>query len=368
MLYSLLFAVALNPQLAADEPPQAAALVERFNREKSPVWADGDIATFFFRGEAERVELLAAGEIKALERIPSSDVWTLTSTYPGLERAVISYMIAPKREPGAAERPQRAPQESVWRGPKAPPQAARAADLRGSLKTIEIESSALAAQRKLTVYFPPGFEPGRVKGVIYAADGESIERYAPFLEPLITSGKIPPVLLVGVHSGGYIGGAPEFKNYDAKKDMRVQEYFPGINEELFAKHETFFCSEVTSYSQREWKVSSHAKDRALFGCSNGGRFVFEMAMRHPDEFGNVLAFSVPGAGEIALPPSLKTAARFYLEVGTWEREFETYTKRLAAALERAGFQAEFRSRAGGHDEAIWREEFARALVLAFGSG
>ena len=90
-------------------------------------------------------------------------------------------------------------------------------------------------------------------------------------------------------------------------------------------------------------------------------------MRRPAQFGHVLAFSVPGGGEISLPQAFKTAAHFYLEAGTWEGPFEAYTKRLAAVLERAGVTTQFRLCVGGHDEAIWREEFANAVAWAFGS-
>ncbi len=150
--------------------------------------------------------------------------------------------------------------------------------------------------------------------------------------------------------------------------MRAQEYFPGIDPDRFARHEAFFCSEVTAWAERQWNVSGLAKDRVIFGCSNGGRFAFEMAMRHPDQFGHVLAFSVPGGGVIALPEGLKTAAHFYLEAGTWEKQFLTYTTRLADELRRAGVQTELQVRVGGHDEAIWCDEFARALVETFGAG
>ena len=136
----------------------------------------------------------------------------------------------------------------------------RGSRARGSLKTFEIESKALDARRKLTVYLPPEFGPGRARCVVYAADGEQMDRYACFLEPLITAHKLPPTVVVGVHSGGYVGGAPDYKNYDTKKDMRAQEYFPGINSERFAKHEIFFCSEVTEWAEQQWKVSGDPKD------------------------------------------------------------------------------------------------------------
>src|SRR5262245_34210311 len=76
---------------AQKERPSAAALIERFTREKSPAWADGETATFFFRGDALKVEVIAGGDFKALERIGTSDVWSVTFKLPEVERAVISY-------------------------------------------------------------------------------------------------------------------------------------------------------------------------------------------------------------------------------------------------------------------------------------
>ena len=244
--------------LAVDDPPDAAALTERFQREKSPVWADGEKVTFFFRGEAESVRIIAGGDIKALVQIPASDVWTLELVLPGLERAVISYSISAITKSGHAKAPPTSPTKGTWRGPKAPPSASSVSKIRGLLKTFDIDSKALEARRRLTVYFPPGFEPGRASRVVYAADGEGAYAYAQILEPLITSGRIPSTLLVGVHSGGYKGGA-DLRSYDTKKDMRAQEYFPGLDVELFAKHETFFCSEVAAHAEREWKVGRDAK-------------------------------------------------------------------------------------------------------------
>jgi len=366
ILPGTLIAIATLFALAgADEQPSAKALVARFDREKSPVWADGDTATFFFRGEAERVEVIAGGDFKALKRIPSSNVWTVALKLPDFERAVISYSFTVTkngRRQNATTRLQ-----GVWRGPKAPEQVVETAELRGSVKTVEIESKALGMPRKLTVYLAPGFEPAKPHRVIYATDGEGTERFARVLEPLVVTSKLPPMVMIGVHGGGYQGGAPDFKNYDTKKDFRAQEYFPGINPERFAKHEAFFCTEVARWAEREVRVSGEASNRVLFGCSNGARFVFEMAMRHPDRYASVLAFSVPGGGPIKLPEGLQTKTRFYLEAGTWEQNFQEYTSRLSHTLEDAGIAVQFRSRAGGHDEAIWREEFARGLRSAFGT-
>ncbi len=360
----LLAVLASGPLTAPAQPPSAPALIERFDREKSPVWADGDTATFFFRGEAANVDLIAGGDFKSLTRVPSSDVWTVSITLPDLEQAVISYEFTAANPAGSPKAPVR--RSGVWRGAKAPPAAVQIAELKGSLKSFEIESKALEARRKVSVYLPPGFQKSIGRRALYAIDGENIDRFVRVLEPLVTSGELSPIVVVGVHSGGYLRGADDSQSYDTKKDLRAQEYFPGINPDRFARHELFFCSEVVDWAEREWNVSKDSEDRALFGCSNGGRFVFEMAVRHPDRFGHVLAFAVPGRAPVTLPEGFKTSTHFYLEAGTWETAYHLYTSQVAGRLRELGARVEFRARVGGHDEAIWRDEFAIGLVREFG--
>jgi hypothetical protein len=205
---------------AQEERPSAGALIERHSREKSPVWADGETATFFFRGEALKVEVIAGGDYKTLDRVGTSDVWSVTFKLPDVERAVISYQLTATRK-GSPNKVV-SPQEGVWRGAKAPPPVAETTKLRGTLNTVEIESRSLWARRKLTVYSPPVLVSGKAIPVVYAADGEGIGGHARVLEPLISAGALPPIVIVGVHSSGYLGGAPDFANYDTKKDLRAQ--------------------------------------------------------------------------------------------------------------------------------------------------
>ena len=96
-LLSLPLLPAFGPPLDRD-PPAAQALIDRHEREKSPVWADGDTATFFYRAEAEQVNLFLGGERLKLRRIPGSDVWTTTVRRPGLEKGVFTYSLRPGRK------------------------------------------------------------------------------------------------------------------------------------------------------------------------------------------------------------------------------------------------------------------------------
>src|ERR1700722_1155624 len=76
---------------ALAEPPKATALIECQRKEESPVWADGDTATFYYRGPADEVQVIFGGDFRPLKRIAGSDVWTLAVTLPDLDQAVFSY-------------------------------------------------------------------------------------------------------------------------------------------------------------------------------------------------------------------------------------------------------------------------------------
>src|SRR3954447_12058341 len=84
--------------VAEPDKPTARALIDRHAKENGPIWADGDKLTFFYRGEAEQVTLLFGGDTKQLERLPDSDVWTISFTKPDAERAVVTYAFLPGKK------------------------------------------------------------------------------------------------------------------------------------------------------------------------------------------------------------------------------------------------------------------------------
>ena len=360
-----LLAIAAVFALAWADEPNVEVLSARFDREKSPVWADGDTATFFYRGEAERVEVIAGGDFKSLTRIPSSNAWTVAVKLPDLERAVISYYFTVTKNGSRQNSTTRL--EGVWRGPKAPEPAAETAELRGSLKTLEIESNALGMRRKLTVYLPQGFEPAKPHRVIYAADGEGTERFARVLEPLIVTSKLPPIVMVGAHGGGYEGVRPTSRITTRRKT---------------SGHKSTF-RESTPSGLRNTKSSSALKSPAgpnvntrslatrTTGCFSDAQTAAVSCLSWrcgiPIDLGWSWLFPYRAAARSHCPKGCGRKRGFSLEAGTWEQSFQEYTSRLSRAIEDAGVAVQFRSRVGGHDEAIWREEFARGLLSAFGT-
>jgi enterochelin esterase-like enzyme len=357
-----LLALVMPARLGIEPPPTAQALIERQAKEKAPVWVDGDTATFFYRGEADQLSLVLGGETLHLQRLPDSDVWTLRVQRPDLERGLFTYALIPARKGQPAPKPGERVTFHTWRGPKAPPAPDVVRELKGTERTASIESKALGEKRAVRVYLPPGHDKTRPYPVVYATDGRL---NADVLEPLITSGKVRPVIVVATSSGGYLGKRDGAGEYDVRKDLRALEYIPRLDPDHFAKHERFFCEEVLAWAERELGASTERQDRAVFGCSNGARFAVEMGLRHPELFGNVFAFSVAGARQFEAPGRRERSPTYYLAAGTWEKAFHKMTADVAEKLKAGQAPVVLTSRVAGHDEAMWRDEFAAAVQQTF---
>lgn len=327
-------------------------LLSRWQREKAPVWADGDHLTFVYRGEAEAVDLIGGLQLP-MWRVADSDVWAVTVRVRDLYRAALSYGFAPRASAVSPDTGTRLlPPTRAWRGPAAPPPPPAAATLRGALRGYEIDSRHLAERRRVVVYVPPGYNPGGGLPAVYLADGGLVRDFAPVLEPRIGR-DVPPVLLVGV---------------EAKPDpVRQQEYLPGVARRRFEQHHRFFVEEVRAWAEAQLGAGRSRERRAVFGASNGARFAVEVGLRHPEVYGTVIAFSMAGAASVRRAARRRAAERprHYLVAGTLEHAFHANTARHAAALAAAGVVHVFRERVAGHDLLLWREEFPDAVAWAF---
>ena len=336
-------------------------LLARREQEGAPAWADGDELTFFYQGGADAVHVCCSIESR-MWQVEGSDAWSVTLRIDGLSRAVISYGFVPYRE-GLPDW-ENATERRVWRGPDAPPALERAESLTGEVQTTAIESEALGEERSVTVYLPPGHDPSQSLPVVYAADGESVDRFAAVLDPLIVEGSVPPFVMVGAHSGGYTGSR---ERYEPQYDLRKQEYVWGANLERFEAHEQFFVEELSAWAEENLGVSSDRDQRAVFGYSNGGAFAITLGIRHPEQYGNVFAFSAAmGDASWGTPDWTGDGApRHYLVAGTLE-PFRRTTARWARTLSTLEVDHVYQEWVAGHEFVMWQEEFPSALEWAFG--
>lgn len=337
-------------------------LIRRSEDENGPFWAGENSAKLVYRGEAKTVSAWLAGKQLPLNRVGDSDVWFGSRELDGLAKGILTYSFVVTDSDGKTTLVRNA--KFNWRGPDSPASVNLAKGLTGELKEFELSSKHIDAPRKVSVYFPPGEEDGA--RVIYLADGSSASMYAQVLEPLIVARKILPVVIVGVHNGGYLGERkPDFSDYDFEKDMRAAEYLPELGSAHFSKHEKFFCKEVIDWAEKTLGVSDKREHRLVMGHSNGGRFAVTMGVNHPEVYGHVIGLSVAAGStpEFDKPPEIK--ATYYLAAGTWEEKFHTHTSDFDQKLKQSGFQSTFSSRVSGHDETMWQEEFATAIQDIF---
>src|SRR5262249_27568371 len=156
-----------------------------------------------------------------------------------LAKGVFTYMLVPGKKGEPLFKPGQRFTPHHWRGPQAPPGPERTELFKGEVKTLDFESKALGGKRAIRGYLPPGHDRTKSYPVIYSTDGNDGSN---ILEPLITSGKVPPLIVVAASSGNYLGDRDAA--YDPKKDLRSMEYLSGEDAGRYAQHETFFCVEL----------------------------------------------------------------------------------------------------------------------------
>ena len=370
MTYVLITTPTVSGQTTIDESVTViqrewtkAALQKRYKREGARAWRDKDTLTIFRRSGASRVWVVGSIQ-KPMRRVEGSDCWVLDVEVKQLDEAVIGYGFLEGNATALVD-------QQVWRGPDAPLAVQQAAQLKGRMEHDRVRFNALNENRKVEVYLPPGHNRRQSYPVVYMADGESTSAYAQMLEPAILSGKLPPTIIVGVHSGGYRGESG--KTSQMEWDFRAIEYLLGAEEMIgeklvhknhFSAHEQFFTQLVRQRAEKRYGAAKNRDQRILFGCSNGAAFVVAMAQRHPDLYGNVLAFSLAGRQPMVPAWQPQEAPGHYLVAGLLEPAFYRLTKTYADQLAAAGHEAAFRDRVSGHDGLMWREEFVAAVQWA----
>jgi enterochelin esterase-like enzyme len=312
-------------------------------------WAQGDVLHVLWRGHAEQVQLGGGVQPRLWPVAGADDLWEASLRIRRLDEAVISVVVAP-HAPGQ-QGPVRMTGRLIWRGPRAPAARPAAERLRGAIEEHSLDSAALCAARRVTVYRPPG----RAVAGCVLADGEAAHGFARVLEPAIDDGSVPPVLLVGVHTGTDPGGLRP-----GRPDRRAQEYLPGHHRQRFAAHLRFVADEVVPWAAR--RFGPVPGTWAAAGFSNGAAWAIAAAQRRPEVFGAVAALSAGVVPKRISGQSRSVPVRHYLAAGTLEPGFRRATRDWAERLRRAGLPCRHEEWIGGHDHLWWEQQFPAALA------
>lgn len=154
-----------------------------------------------------------------------------------------------------------------------------------SAPSIQNNKGGEDANRKLTIYLPPGYEKGNQRYPTlyflhgYAADAADMMQWLELnklMDSAISSGKMRPMILVLPSS--------------------MTNYFGSFysNSSVTGNWADYIGKDVVDYIDRNYRTLANRSHRGLFGHSMGGNGALKMAMLFADRFSTVYAMS-PGA-------------------------------------------------------------------------
>jgi predicted alpha/beta superfamily hydrolase len=251
-------------------------------------------------------------------------------------------------------------------------------------------SKILNNDRDVQVYLPPGYESKKARRypVLYFQDGQNLFDGATSFIPgqewqmdetaqtLITSGKIEPLIIVGV----YNTGRDRVAEYTPAEDPK---YKAGGKADLFGR---FLIEELKPFIDARYRTIPDAKHTGLGGSSLGGLVSLYLGLKYSDAFGKlaVVSPSVFWGDKFIVryveAMGKKPNDRIWLDIGTKEgrdaseaAESLTNTRLLRDNLIRKGWKLQkdlqyFEAEGAEHNERAWASRVGAILQFLFAKG
>jgi predicted alpha/beta superfamily hydrolase len=243
----------------------------------------------------------------------------------------------------------------------------------------EFHSRYLENDRTVMVYLPPDYDPATADRypVLYLHDGQNVFdeatsfgdewRVDETAQELITSGRIDPIIVVGVYNTG---------------DHRIDEYTPtpSIHDAIGGHADDYgrmLVEELKPFIDQTYKTFPGAANTAIGGSSLGGLLTMHLGLRYPTAFGKLAVLS-PSVWwdnrvilrEVEAIPG-KRPQRIWLDAGVLEGERVIGDARLLRdALIAKGWVLDddlmyFEAEDGEHNERSWAARVAPVLEFLF---
>ena len=254
----------------------------------------------------------------------------------------------------------------------------------GHLVVEPLASKVFGNSRMLRVWLPPGYDADdRAKRypVLYLNDGQNLFDACTSMfssdewkadetaTTLIESGKIPPMIIVGIDNAG-------------KKD-RPKEYLPFPDETLTPatpevhgkEYPRFLLDEVIPLINKDFRTDDRPDKTGLGGSSYGAGIALYTVMTHPDRFGRLLleSPSLYAHDDFLLHEAERVhhwPEKIFIGVGS-VREPVDDVHRLTEIFRRAGLGSDrvrvVEQVGAAHDEQAWAGRFPTALQFLYGA-
>lgn len=250
----------------------------------------------------------------------------------------------------------------------------------GTLSKLWYKSDVLGMNRRVYVYTPPGYEGGNKKYpvffLLHGGGGDedawvTMGRATQIMDNLIAVGKAKPMIIV-MTNGNANQSAAQNDVPAPRQQLSIADYmrFAGKFEESLVK-------DVIPFIEKNFRVYSDSKYRAIAGLSMGGLHTQTVTYNYPGIFDYIGVFSMGlmnltsqqdqvaeqlRAGQIE---TLKNSGYklYWIACGTEDFVFDGVTE-LRKLLDSHNFKYVYRESEGGHTWANWRiylSEFAPML-------
>jgi len=218
--------------------------------------------------------------------------------------------------------------------------------------------------RDIRVYLPPGYTEHDRYAVVYCQDGEdffNFGRIATIAQRLILEEIWAPFAVVGV---------------DVDKRWRTAEYAPdGMRHESYVR---FWEEELMPFVEARFALRTDPHGRVLAGASLGAAVSLALALRRPQQYPNVLAFS--GAFDEASLRLIRAAEdlsvlRVWMVVGLGETAFATergtfdfvaLNRKAREELVGKGARVTYEEKPGEHKWGFWQALLPEGLAAFLG--
>jgi enterochelin esterase-like enzyme len=253
------------------------------------------------------------------------------------------------------------------------------------LVTFYVNSTALRADRRITVWLSPGVTAATRSSVLYLNDGQNLFEpsrafggvtwgVAQTATALVERGLIPPLIIVGIDHGE----VRRAREYLPVEDARN----PLARRPLAAKYAAFVVDELMPRIERVFPVARGPSQTGFGGSSYGAVAALYTAMQYPGAFGRLLLESPSlyvGRGYLLrhARASRRWPQRIYVGVGTeetqrqdWNEETVSNVTKLVEHLRSAGLgprRLRMVVETGArHSEEAWARRLSDALLFLFG--
>ncbi|MDF1808517.1 MAG: alpha/beta hydrolase-fold protein [Phycisphaerales bacterium] len=318
------------------------------------VWLDGDVL-WLAKNNRKGPWKTTGGISEQLTQVGDSDFWATGLKWDRWTEAFIKVAFYKGDFPTG-------PMEYInWRGKHAPPSPKQADP--SNVVTYELIGPDKDKKRNVTVVLPPQYDDKNELPALVLADGQSAEEWGKIIAAMINDKKIRPVVVIGVHNGGYQGDRSQ--PYDAQFDIRAREYLEGFDQDRFSAHLDWLIDTVLTDVARRYNISLERENLAVAGFSNGGAFASSAALRRGDVFGLALALSVGIPPDIEPQTPNALLSQFFCAAGELESRFLQQTNTLHNRLSDAGGEPLMQSYVAGHDAELWTTAMSEYLPLMF---